>query len=376
MAACPVNSHNEWDTLEEVIVGDGFPSSLPALDFTFQMFFHDNLHGQEDRGAYRDKDSLINKKYVEEMSEDVEGFVGLLRSLGIKVVRPKAPQNVKDTKTPNWKSTNYHPLNVRDLTMIVGNEIIETPPDTRFRFFENDYLKHLFMDYFKRGAKWTVAPRPLILDSSFDMSWVLRKDWDNSIRNWYEKLMETPDELNYGFEMMFDAANCLRFGKDILFNSVTKNHELGVQWLQRNLGNDYRVHSVEVCDSHIDSTIIPLRPGLLLVDWAHFRDINQLPEPLRKWDIISAPENPNRVREYGGKDLILASTSIDINVLSIDQNTVICHDEYWSLLQPKLKPYGITAIPCRLRHSEIFSGAFHCLTLDVRRDSKLENYFD
>ena len=113
-----------------------------------------------------------------------------------------------------------------------------------------------------------------------------------------------------------------------------------------------------------------------MVDWAHFKDISQLPEPLQKWDIISAPENPNRVRDYDGKDLVLASPSIDINVLSYDQNTVICHDEYWSLLQPLLKPYGIEALPCQLRHSEIFSGAFHCLSLDVRRRSKLENYFD
>ena len=309
------------------------------------------------------------------MSEDVEGFIETLRGLGVKVVRPKVPQKVQDTKTPNWKSTNFHPLNVRDLTMVVGNEIIETPPETRFRYFENDYLKHLFMDYFKRGAKWTVAPRPLILDSSFDMSWVLRQDLDGDIRKWYESLMTTPDDLNYGFEMMFDAAQCLRFGKDIIFNAVTENHMLGVQWLQRNLGDDYNVHPVQLCDSHIDSTIIPLRPGLLMVDWHHFKDINQLPEPLRKWDIISAPENPNRTRKYDGRDLILASTSIDINVLSIDQNTVICHDEYWPLLQPVLRPHGITAIPCKLRHSEIFSGAFHCLTLDVRRQSVLESYF-
>jgi glycine amidinotransferase len=376
LETCVVNSHNEWDKLEEVIVGDGFPSTLPALDFTFQMFFHDNLHGQELRGVYRDKNAYIKQKYVEEMSEDVEGFVELLESHGITVKRPKVPQKVEHTKTPNWKSTNFHALNVRDLTMVVGNEIIETPPETRFRYFENDYVKHLYMDYFKRGAKWTVAPRPLILDSSFDMSWVLREDMDGGIREWYESLKDTPDELAYGYEMMFDAAQCLRFGKDIIFNSVTENHELGVQWLQRHLGNEYRVHSVQLCDSHIDSTIIPLRPGLLLVDWHHFKDINQLPEPLRGWDIVSAPENPNRTRDYDGKDLVLTSTSIDINVLSIDQNTVICHDEYWEHLQPLLKPYGIECIPCRLRHSEIFSGAFHCLTLDVRRQSKLENYFD
>ena len=33
-----VNSHNEWDQLEEVIVGDGFPENIPALDFSFKLF--------------------------------------------------------------------------------------------------------------------------------------------------------------------------------------------------------------------------------------------------------------------------------------------------------------------------------------------------
>lgn len=372
---CVVNSHNEWDKLEEVIVGDGFPSTLPALEFSFQMFFHDNIFGQDLKGVYRDKNAHIKQKYVEEMSEDVEGFVELLKSHNIIVKRPKIPPKIEPTKTPHWKSTNFHALNTRDLVMIVGNEIIETPPEVRFRYFETDYMKHLFMDYFKQGAKWTVAPRPLMLDSSFDMSYVLKGDMDGSIRDWYHSLKDTKDTFSYGHEMMFDAAQCLRFGEDIIFNAVTENHTLGVEWLQRNLGDDYRIHPVQLCDSHIDSTIVPLRPGLLMVDWFHFKDINLLPEPLRKWDIISAPENPNRIKKYDGKDLILASSSIDINVLSIDPNTVICHDEYWPYLQPILKPYNIEAIPCKLRHSEIFGGAFHCLTLDVRRQSKRENYF-
>ena len=33
-----INSHNEWDQLQEVIVGDGFPETIPALDFSFKFF--------------------------------------------------------------------------------------------------------------------------------------------------------------------------------------------------------------------------------------------------------------------------------------------------------------------------------------------------
>ena len=170
---CPVNSHNEWDPLEEVIVGDGFPSSLPALDYTFRIFFHDNIYGVDrfDELSHQ----YITKRHIEEHREDVDNFALLLESLNVTVRRPKVPNAVHRTKTPNWASTVHPALNARDLTMIVGNDIIDSSPTCRWRYFETDYLKHIFLEYFKKGAKWTQAPKPLLLDSSIDLSY-LEKD--------------------------------------------------------------------------------------------------------------------------------------------------------------------------------------------------------
>ena len=173
---CPVNSHNEWSPIQEVIVGTVFDHNMKGLDLSFKLFFHDALFGQDLVGTKYDADIPINKQYVQEMGEDLEGFVDIIKDYGATVKRPKTPTKVSVTQTPYWKSSDFYALNVRDQTMIVGNEIIETPPTVRYRYFENDLMKHLFLDYFKRGAKWTVAPRPMILDSSFDFSYVL----DNS----------------------------------------------------------------------------------------------------------------------------------------------------------------------------------------------------
>ena len=63
-----VNSHNEWDPLEEVIVGDGFPTSLPLLDLSFKLFFHENLkHSFVPVTDNKEWDySSINKRHCEE----------------------------------------------------------------------------------------------------------------------------------------------------------------------------------------------------------------------------------------------------------------------------------------------------------------------
>jgi glycine amidinotransferase len=359
-----VNSHNEWDPLQMVIVGDGFSSELPMIDRSFDLFFHDNIYSKERRG-YEYGTKNISKQYVEEMNEDVQNFADVLEQMAITVLRPKVPNKISQVKTPAWNSTNHNALNVRDQVIIIGDEIIETPGCTRYRYFENDLMRHHFARAFKYGAKWTQCPKPIMTDQSFDLSYVSK---DHA----YDKGMSHP--LDMGIEMMWDGAQCMRFGTDILFNCSTESHLMGAAWLQRHLGSKYSVHTINACDNHIDSTIVPLRPGLLLVDAGRWEKVKpQLPKFLRSWDVVIAPLSET-THLYSKKDLKLASKSIDINVLSIDQKTLVCHDEYYPLLQPLLKPYGITCVPVRLRHSELFSGAFHCLTLDLKRTGDLQSY--
>jgi len=55
----------------------------------------------------------------------------------------------------------------RDGLLVVGNEIIETPMSTRSRLFEFYPYKTLLIDYFRRGARWTAAPRPTMSDELY-----------------------------------------------------------------------------------------------------------------------------------------------------------------------------------------------------------------
>ena len=43
-------------------------------------------------------------------------------------------------------------------------------------------------------------------------------------------------------------------------------------------------------------------------------------------------------------------------------------------LRKILKQHGIFSIPLELRHARTLGGGFHCVTLDLHREFKLEQY--
>jgi len=350
----PVNSYTEWGRLEEVILGSHYNTTVGTLDLSMRLLFHDNLKRLKKK--YPTHTYTIKKEYIDEREEDVQRLSELLTSMGVVVRRPAPLQEVKRVLTPYWEAITKACDNPRDRVLIVGDRIIETPCCLRNRFFENDLLKPIFYGYFAAGARWSGAPAPMMTQASFDHSYV-----DAS--------------LNVGtgeFEIMFDAAQCLRFGKDIVFNASTKNHDLGFEWLQRELGPEFRLHKVSIVDNHLDGAIMPLCPGKLLVnDWG-IHKLHLLPAPLQKWEVLYMTDEDRS--HYSEEELLLASTRITVNVLSVDEKHVIIN-EYATETIRLLEKKGFTPIPIRFRHSRIFGGGIHCVSLDVRRKETLEDYF-
>lgn len=378
-----VNSFDEWSPLKEIIVGSPINYDNPDLELSFKLFFHDVAYSAFCYPYYERSNGTqvatlqktaptqkIQKKYLEELAEDVEELVATLNELGIKVHRPITLNQPIKFKTPYWEATSIPALNIRDQAIIFGNEILETPPQVRARYFENDLLKPIFYRYFKQGSRWTTMPRPIMTDCSFDTSYVSGQH----VPAIEEVYAQAESEFDVGYEMMFDAAQCIRFGKDILVNVATENHGLGFQWLEQHFENKFRFHKLyRFADNHIDSIVLPLGPGKLLLRNPQFLD--RLPEPLQKWDIIYPPEpTENIFPDYEADDLILTTKYIDLNVLSVDEEKVIVNSLFPELIKT-LEKHGFTPIPVRHRHRRIFGGGFHCFTLDTVREGSLEDYF-
>jgi glycine amidinotransferase len=382
-----VNSYDEWSPLKEVVVGSGVRYNSHELELSFKLFFHDVVNSafyypaygasvtsscETNRGGVgRESERRhLKKRYVEELNEDIEEFVETLEDLSITVHRPIQLSRSIDFRTPYWRASCVPALNIRDQVIILGDEIIETPPQVRARYFENDLLKPIFYRYFDDGAKWTIMPRPIMTDRSFDTSYVsgqntpALQEIDNAVAS----------DFDIGWEMMIDAAQCIRFGRDVIVNVSTKNHALAAQWLRRHLGDKFRFHILyRFADNHIDSVVLPLRPGTLLLRNPDVAE--KLPAPLRSWDKIYAPEPTDNIfPQYENDDLILTTRYIDMNILSVDENTIIANSLFPELIKT-LESHNFTVIPVRHRHRRLFGGGFHCFTLDTVRTGFKDDYF-
>lgn len=377
-----LNSHNDWDPLKEIVVGSAENYISHERDLSFDLFFHENLFRSDWAypriGKSRESREFnlswnIKEKYVEELNEDVEGLVKILESLGIVVHRPMPlPFNAGAIRGFGWESIPVPALNIRDNTLILGDEIIETSPAVRSRYLETRLLAPVFMKYFADGANWTTMPRPILTDMSFDLSYA--RDTETTLGGPTEPI-EDPEASLYdvGYEMMLDGAQCLRLGRDIIVNIANQNHSLACDWLERHVGERYRIHRVyRMSDNHIDSMLLALRPGVFLARHDGIKDL--LPEPFKKWKFIVPPQpSENSFPIYDEGDLVLTSPYIDLNVLSVSPETVLVNEAGIDLIRT-LEHEGFNVIPVRHRQRRLFGGGFHCFTLDTVRESGLEDY--
>lgn len=374
-----LNSYNEWGKLKEVVVGRPFPTKEILVDYSFCHFNFDNINGHLDiiskeKVSNNEYSGVVKFKeqYLRELNEDIEGLVHTLRSNGVNVIRPLQIDLQKiNVSLPYWNSSVWPALNVRDRFLVLGDTIVETTPCIRARYFETDLLKKHLYDYYAKGANWVCMPKPIMTDASFDKTYINNSPNKTASRELIEKVQS--NYYDVGIEILMDAANCLRLGKDVIVNVADKNQYLAYQWLQRSLGHIFNFHMLnEVTDNHIDSYIIIIRPGLLLV--RNKAVLNKLPDFMKKWDCIIAPEASESVfPQYEADSLIITSKYIDTNILSIDENKVIANSLNKELLD-LLSKNGVEVIPVRHRHRRLFGGGFHCFTLDTNRESECISY--
>lgn len=356
---CPVNSHNEWDPLEEVIVGTPAGAMFPGWDTINEMCVPPGMWEQiVDRMGGRDVP--YPKRMIDAASEQLTGFIRLLESEGIKVRRVDDVPYDQPFSSPAWDiKSGFCAANPRDPFIVFGNEIIETPMADRGRHYEAWAYRRLFKEYFKAGARWTAAPKPQLLDELYAG---------------YERPSEDAPPERFvvtEFEPVFDAADFVRCGRDIFCQQSNVTNRFGIEWLQRHLGDDYRFHVLQSRDPmaiHIDTTFMPLAPGKVLVN-PEYLDVDALPELLKSWDLVIPPEPPPPADPLSG-----VSDWAGNNVLMLDEKRVVVEPRQEGLIKV-LEQHGFEPIPCPFEHYYPFLGSFHCATLDVRRRGELQSYF-
>lgn len=358
--SCPVNSHNEWDPLEEVIVGRLEGAAFPAWRRINELTVPPGEWDQIEAAVGR-----VGASYPAEMVARaqlcLDNLISILQAEGVVVRRPEVLDYQQPFSTPEWAvSTGFCVANPRDPFVVFGDEILETPMADRSRYFEAWAYRSLFTEYLKAGARLSAAPRPRLPDSLFKDNFSLNYD-------------RVPAE--YGItelEPVFDAADMVRCGRDIFIQRSQVTNGLGVLWLQRHLGSSYRVHEIQNRSPeaiHIDTTFMPLAPGKVLIS-PEYLDVARLPSILRTWELLVAPEPVPTVND----PLRIISRWGSINVLMLDEKRVVVEERQEPLIR-SLKEWGFKPIPCAFEAYYPFMGSFHCATLDIRRRGTLQSYF-
>jgi len=249
-----IKSNNDWDPLKEIVVGRADNARVPTVDLSTMSMSYTNYAIEKIR--------LLEGEYppwlISEANEDADELSSVLSQAGVKVHRPEIIDHSKTFSTPDWTTTGWYTWCPRDLLLPLNNLMIETPSPCRSRLFETRAYHNIMIDAVKDGTEWIAAPKPRLLDMSYQFN-----------------ELDKPSLLN--LEPIFDAPNCIRLGRDILFQISNTGNWLGFQWLKNTLeSRGYRLHAAEHIYSfaHFDSTIIPLRPGLVLLNSARVTPAN------------------------------------------------------------------------------------------------------
>ncbi|MCX4673506.1 glycine amidinotransferase [Streptomyces sp. NBC_01381] len=363
-----VNSWNEWDHLKEVVVGS-------ADGACFEPTEPGNRPQVRGREGAPFPTGGKSAEAVAQANAELDGLARLLESRGVSVRRPGRHDFGRALRTPHFEVANqYCAVCPRDVMITVGNEIVEATMSRRARYFEYEPYRHLVYEYWEADPRvgWTVAPKPTMSDAMY------RQDfWEWPVDERHRRMHSSEFCITQA-EVVFDAADMSRFGRDIIVQESMTTNRAGIRWLKRVLEpKGFRVHPVhfplDYFPSHIDCTFVPLRPGLVLTN--PDRPIRQDELSLftdNGWELIQAPEP---VLTNDEMPLYCQSSKwLSMNVLSLSPTTVIC-EEQEKPLQDLLADQGLEVLTVPFRNVFEYGGSLHCSTWDIRRDGTREDYF-
>ena len=363
-----VCSWNEWDPLKHVIVGRADGTMVQAPEPAVQLDF-------PDQGFPLGTFGSLPKEMEDKAGELLDNYAAILENRGIRVDRPSPLDFSQAIQTPDWKQDSmFGCMPPRDVLLTVGNEILEAPMSFRSRWFEYLCYRPLLEQYYKEDPsfRWETAPKPRLNDRTYKEDFW--KEWNSISEKEQWMRTENSDWIISESEPLFDAADVARCGKDLFVQNSMVTNDAGIEWLRRHYP-DHRVHRVtyrEMLPWHIDATLIPLRPGLALINPERLALDKAHNELFKKngWELVEAPKSVRKEK----MPLCTCSMWLNMNCLVIDTKT-ICIEAAETPMMELLDKYGFEVIPVPLFEVSPFGGGLHCATTDVYREGTLEDYF-
>ena len=303
-----ISSYNEWDPIRSVVVGRAKYANWPSADPVFAR--------ESEKTTWKETpvpSGPVPDHIVDEANEDLNILAYTLHNLGIHVIRP-SPRNYPVT----GGMYNYCP---RDRLLVYGSTIVD--PAMMYPCRDQEILT--LEEVTHKSHDIRVMPR------------------------------------DQG--MVFDAANVCRLNDTWLYLESDSGNRRAYEWLCDQFP-DVTIELVNFYSGvHIDSTIVPLREGLVMLNASRVSEAT-VPKCLESWEKIW-------VHDVVAQDFYqypYASKWIAMNMLVVDPTTVVVDRHQVDLIKT-LESHQFTVIPLELRHSRTLGGGFHCVTLDLLRSS-------
>ena len=328
-----INSHNSWSQLEEVWLGDVYPSA-----------WYEHLDP-----AVRD----VFQRLTEITQQDLNSIHRTLEQLNVKVQRPIYKEI--DTFVHSDGQLVKPSITPRDEFVVIGNTLY-TPP----------------------------SPQP---------------QWAHVLK---EYRADSNSLVKPGQGPFISGANVVRVGRDLIIDTGYAPEAYQNVKIDNSEYPEYRIQVVNN-GGHMDGCFAILKPGLLLAN--HYFDDYERTFP--GWEIIMLDNPTYRAAQslgnfqkypvqngkfwdtgvgtnYAFNEYVIqhaldwvgmyTETYFELNCLVINESNVVMLAENETLAND-LARHGITVHWVPFRARSFWDGAMHCLTVDIRRQSTIEDFF-
>jgi hypothetical protein len=379
-----INCHTDFQPLKEIIVGRTYHEH--SFDFI-----------KEDRI----KSPL--KRILEETNKDLDNLCTVLKEHDITVYRPGTPPKglLQECVIGNRKPP-IPSLAIRDGYITVAN--------TLYRFVYKEEMNPMFNMPVNQGNLFDPYRNEKDLKSlkkltkkefnSIVQELASRDNRQTMYRKNQGKMIPgmNPEHLKIRTNMI-DAPCLVRLGNRLIVDNFPSYQQ---QWIQERF-KEYDIVYTNI-GGHSDGVFCPITPGL----YVHTKDFEEFKNTVPGWEgiylhkqgwesdvvkgfekikysnqgkwWIQGEETNAMLIDFVEKWLdewvgYIEESVFDVNMLSINENLILCTNEPPKELKAAFKKHKVEYIVTPFRHRYFWDGGLHCITLDINREGGREDYF-
>lgn len=344
-----IDAEDEWSPLRAVIVGRAEHSCFPSLPLHLVKAFMPRRFAHKFRPY-----NPFPADVVEKATWELDNFARVLQHHGVRVYRPDEV---------DWiRHGGYTGAMPRDRLLTVGTTLIESLPAWACRRDEVALAYSTILSGLSHpeAAPYRVFRAPVLSGRDTLLDGKEEDKFDPDSGEW----------IINNTRPGFDAADFMRFGKYIVGQVSHATNTKGFEMLRSLLPDGYTLellHSESTHALHIDTTILPLRKGLLVYNPEYVKEATL--RGLRAFDGWALHPYPFRPPDMpaDGPPQHMASSWLVLNGLSLDEQRFFVEAKATQFASWIRDEFGMEPILLPFQNVNSLGGSFHCATVDLVR---------